>query len=1029
MYCIRCSRTVLAAFLVTLLIPAAALAQTGSIAGQATDETGGVIPGVTVEASSPALIEGVRVTVTDGSGLYEIEALRPGSYTVTFTLPGFNTFVRDGIELVSGFTANIDGRMSVGSIEETVTVTGASPLIDVQNVVSQQNLSRDDLDVLPTGKTYWGYAALTVGMNTNIAGGGHDVGGSIGDAWGHVSIHGSDASDGVMAWDGMSFNNNIGDGAGSSKQFFLNQAAIQEIVMSTSDMNAETPFGGVGVNAIPKEGGNAYSYYVNVAGTSGDLQAGNLNDELRARGVTTQPKVRKIWDYGIGVGGPIVRDRIWFYTAHRWWGTQNFVTSSFTNTAGRTFPNPDFASNPDALIRTAYAPDRNNPNWTDFFNQDNGIRLTFQAGERHKLTLSQHHQRNCACHFYTQYGIVDNHAAVDYTYYPINLTQTTYTFPVSNRLLIEAGGSFLRNLTSPRQQDTVMPWDVAYQTISPFVNWGSYARLGGTSAPAQYGRYHDFPNYVFRGSMSYVSGSHNFKVGFDTRHAEENHGLSTVQSAVRLDLFTATTPYQVTQFSSPFTSNQTSNESGIYAQDQWTIDRLTLNLGVRFDHLNAYVPAQELPDYAPAPRFVPAPVVERIDNLPNYNDISPRLGFAYDLSGNGRTALKGSLGRYVLALGTTIAQSLNPMEAIVTETNRSWADANANLWPDCELENFGANGECGAVRNPEFGDPSKVILRADPGLLEGWGIREYQWQNSLAVQHELSEGWSVEVGWFRTSYGNFRVGDNTSITPDDFQKYSISAPNDPRLEGVSGTMLTDLYTISPEGQAKGSDIVLKLAQDVPGGDVMSQVFNGIDFTFNGRLENGITLGGGVSAGAMSYNECFIIDSPQQIRPGYCELSEPWSAGTQIKLNGAVPLPYDTQVSFVFQNLAGLPWQSAYRVPAAAVAAGLEDPTGQVVVGAETVQLLPAGRGTTSSIFNKFVSSTYEPRLTQLDVRFSKIFQLGQARLRGWVDLFNIFNANNASNLVTSYGGPDIAFPRISQVMGGRMLKLGGQFDF
>ena len=255
MYCIRCSRTVLAAFLVTLLIPAAALAQTGSIAGQATDETGGVIPGVTVEASSPALIEGVRVTVTDGSGLYEIEALRPGSYTVTFTLPGFNTFVRDGIELVSGFTANIDGRMSVGSIEETVTVTGASPLIDVQNVVSQQNLSRDDLDVLPTGKTYWGYAALTVGMNTNIAGGGHDVGGSIGDAWGHVSIHGSDASDGVMAWDGMSFNNNIGDGAGSSKQFFLNQAAIQEIVMSTSDMNAETPFGGVGVNAIPKEGG------------------------------------------------------------------------------------------------------------------------------------------------------------------------------------------------------------------------------------------------------------------------------------------------------------------------------------------------------------------------------------------------------------------------------------------------------------------------------------------------------------------------------------------------------------------------------------------------------------------------------------------------------------------------------------------------------------------------------------------------------------------------------------------------------
>ena len=210
MYGFRITRTGAAAFVGLLLLPIGVSAQTGSIAGSVVDETGGVLPGVTVEAASPAAIEGVRSAVTDGSGLYGIEALRPGTYTVTFILPGFSTFVREGIELTSGFTANVDARMAVGAIEETVTVSGASPVIDVQNVVSQENLSREQLDVLPTNKTYYSYAALTVGMNTLVSGGGHDVGGTIGDAFGHVGIHGSSGSDGELNWDGMSFNNNIG---------------------------------------------------------------------------------------------------------------------------------------------------------------------------------------------------------------------------------------------------------------------------------------------------------------------------------------------------------------------------------------------------------------------------------------------------------------------------------------------------------------------------------------------------------------------------------------------------------------------------------------------------------------------------------------------------------------------------------------------------------------------------------------------------------------------------------------------------
>ena len=1025
----RFTRRSLAVLVCLLAAPAAALAQTGSIAGEVTDETGGVLPGVTVEATSPALIEGVRATVTDGAGLYEIEALRPGTYTVTFTLPGFNTFVREGIELTSGFTANVAGLMSVGAIEETVTVSGASPIIDVQNVVTQENLSREQLDVLPTGRTYWGYASLTVGMTTNIAGGGQDVGGSMGDAWGHVEIHGSSAQDGVVAWDGMSFNNNITDGGGSSKQFFMNQVAIQEIVVSTANMDAETPFGGVGINAIPKDGGNQFSYYVNVSGTNGDLMADNVDQPLIDRGVNPLAKNKKIWDYGVGVGGPLVRDRIWFYTAHRWWGAQNYQPATNFNLT----PHTPF-----------YTPDPERPTWTDFYNQDNSLRLTVQATERHKFTASQAFQTNCACHFWTQYGVADMDAAVDYTYYPINLTQTTWTFPASNRLLFEAGGSFLRNLTSPRRQDTVRPTDVAHMIFTPFVN---YQAIGfNTCNPCLYGVRHNFPAYVFRGSVSYVTGTHSLKVGFNTRHADESHGVSYLNNPLRYEFATPEFPFAVTQFGTPRNSHHSSNDLGIYAQDQWTIDRLTLNLGVRYDHVNAYYPDQSHPgdlalEYfgADATRFVPAFDVAGRQNVPNYHDIVPRLGAAYDLSGDGRTAIKATLGKYVLPVGTSIAEEVNPLNALQLETRRRWYDlpfqgGNGNFIPDCNFDNFGANGECGPIEDPQFGTPDST-QRFSQGLLEGWGRRGYQWQTSVSIQQELTEGWSVEVGYFRTWYKNHIVADNQLIGPEDFDPYYVTAPDDPRLGAFSGARIDGLYTIRPEALARGADNLVLLAKDLPGGDVMGQWFNGVDVTFNGRLDNGVTLGGGLSTGSLSFNECFVIDNPQQARDGYCNVQTPWSAGTQLKLNGAVPLPYDTQVSFVFQNLAGLPWESLYQAGQNPVERALiEQQIGRpMAVTQEEIQLFPAGTGSASvtlgDTFNFTGSTLYEKRLTQLDVRFTKILRVGGSRIRAWFDIFNIFNHVSATNLVANYTAPGLPYPRVAQVMGGRLFKFGGQYDF
>lgn len=1026
MHGVRIGRTFPLALLVVAVLPFGASAQTGSIAGAVVDSTGGVLPGATVEAASPAAIEGVRTTVTDGAGLYEIEALRPGTYTVRFTLAGFSTFIREGIELTSGFTANVDARMSIGSIEETVTVSGVSPVIDVQNVVSQENLSREELDVLPTGKTYWGYAALTVGMNTNIAGGGHDVGGSTGDTWGFVSIHGGRANDGEASWDGMSFNSSIGGGGGIAKQFRINQVAVQEIVVATSNMDAATPFGGVAINAIPKEGGNAFSYYANLSGTNGDLAHDNLNDDLRARGLTAAPNVKKVWDYGAGLGGPIVNDRIWFYTGHRWWGAQNYQPIGNVNLT----PHTPF-----------YTPDPDDPAWFDAYNQDNSIRFTVQAAENHKLALTQSFQRGCGCHFFTQYGLADMEgAAIEYVEWPVNLSQVTWTFPASNRLLFEAGGYRLLTINGPRRAEGVVPTDVAHLSFVPFFNWQAFGLFDGISST--YGTQFNVSTYGTRAAVSYVTGTHSFKAGINTQHANENYGLSSHNNPLRfVFLSPGVFPLQVDQFAHPRNAFQSANTVGVYAQDQWTIDRLTLNLGVRYDHINAYVPAQSHPGPLAerylgeaATRFVPSFNTDPIDNVPNYHDIVPRLGAAYDLLGDGRTALKATFGKYILPVGTAIALSVNPMNAIQTSTSRFWGDApfqggNGDFIPDCNFDNFLANGECGPVRNPEFGTPL-IVQRYDEDLLEGWGKREYQWQGSVSLQHEVAPGWSVEVGWFRTSYSNWRITDNLNIGPDDFSPFSITAPADPRLGQFDGEELGGLYTITPEGQAKGTDNFITLAKNIPGGDAMSQVFNGVDFTFDGRLDNGISLGGGVSAGSTSFNECFVIDNPTQARPGFCDVSEPWSAGTQVKLHGAVPLPYDTEVSFVFQNLPGLPWESLYQAGAAPdERARIEAQIGRpMVVTSEAIQLFPAGSGR-SATFNFIGSQFYEKRLTQLDLRFTKIFDARGARIRGWFDIFNIFNSASATGLVANYTSPSLAYPSLSRVMGGRLFKFGGQFDF
>lgn len=957
----------------------------GTIAGVVKDATGAVLPGVTVEVASPALIEKVRVAVTDDQGNYKVLELRPGSYTVTFTLPGFSTLKREGLDLTTGFTATVNAEMKVGAVEETITVSGAAPVVDVQRVTQSNVLSRAVLDTIPTGRTIQGYAALTVGasVNSTLV----DTGGNRGEQYGHIAIHGGRENDGKLNIEGLRYNNMVNSGSGSNRHYFVNQAAVQEINLETGGMSAETENGGVVMNVIPKDGGNDFKLYVSINGTNGDLQASNITDELRARGANAATALKKVWDYGAGLGGPIKRDTLWFYTAHRWWGAQEYP------------PNTYYNKNAHSLT---YAPDLSRPGNTDLYQQDHSVRLTWQPAAKHKFTFADSQQSSCLC--FQGIELRAPEASIHFKYAPIYFLTSTWTYPRTNRLLIEAGAAYMHNMTQPQLIPGVNDTDISVTELS---NGIVYNSPPGSTASIQSMMGHDvyYGQHNERFGVSYITGSHAFKVGGTTHHGVANFGGVYLNQDISYG-FRFGVPIQLTQWATPAHSEQTEKWNlGLYAQDQWTVRNLTLNLGVRYDSINSYVPAQA----RQATRYVPAAQFARIDNVPNWKDVSPRLGAAYDLFGNAKTALKGYLGRYVNAQAAGIASVVNPANAIVLGATRTWTDTNRNFVPDCDLFSNVANGECGALSDRAFGTV-RTTRRYDPALLEGFGLRDYTWQGSASVQHELRRGLSLNVGYFRTWFGNFTTTDNQAVTPADYDTYCITAPSDPRLAQFGGKQQCGLYDVRPAKFGQVDNLITKAEKF----GKQSEAYNGLDVTFVAKFHKGTLLQGGVGTGRTVTDNCFVVDSPEQARSGFCHISPPWSAGTQVKFAAVYPLAYGLQASANLQNMPGYPITATYVATNAEVAPSLGRNLSSGANGTVTINLIPN-------------NTLFEKRFTQLDLRLTKAFKFNKtARLQGMFDVYNVLNSGSVLNSITRYG-PTWLTP--TRILGARLFKFGTQLDW
>ena len=296
-------RSVLIALTSLFALPFAVSAQS-VFTGLVRDASGGVLPGVTVEASSPVLIEKVRTVATDEQGRYRIVDLRPGVYQLTFTLTGFNRFVRDGIDLPTNFVATIDASLSIGALEESVTVSGQAPTVDVQTATKTQVLTPELLAALPSTKNTMAYGQLVVGIRSIVP----DVGGARQLTQTYTRSHGATETAMSFYLDGLQTNAMEQNMRG---QNYINNELIQEVSLLTSALPADTSAGGVRVNYVMKDGGNTFSASGYLGGSSGSWQSDNLSDELKQRGVVSANAIERIQNFSGAFGGPIKRDTLW----------------------------------------------------------------------------------------------------------------------------------------------------------------------------------------------------------------------------------------------------------------------------------------------------------------------------------------------------------------------------------------------------------------------------------------------------------------------------------------------------------------------------------------------------------------------------------------------------------------------------------------------------------------------------------------------------------------------------------------------
>lgn len=978
-----------------LMAPSLAQAQAlGVLAGIVRDTSGAVLPGVTVETASPALIEKVRVAVSDGSGQYQIVNLPPGTYSVTATLPGFSTAVRDGVAVSVNVTTSVNIELRVGTVQETVTVTGEAPLVDVQSSSQNRTMTAEQFKELPSGGSWIQMAALVPAIRASNV----DVGGVLGDQTGaQVSAHGSATGDGVSMIDGL----RIGNMYLSSNltNMSLSPLLFDEVNVQLSGQMADTGTNGVIMNAIPRAGGNRFSGSALANGSGPGLQGSNVTADLNARGLSgASTTLKKLYDLNGAVGGPLKQDRLWFYATSRYFTNEYYLASRF------------YSQDATAVQRVN---DTGRQAFGGTYTYDNNARLTWAINDKQKISGWYAYQYKVDPHWLIQIFNVSPEAA-RITTWNTQLSTTKWTYTATNRLLFEAsvmaGASPDTIKLDPDQVGTCpSQGGLAPRCIAIVEQTGLTYR-----APTGFDFDDRLPSQSFNVSTSYVTGSHNAKVGFELQRGRFQRGDNNEATGGIWFTTTNGTPAFVT-IQAPLAGWQDNlnYNLGIFVQDRWTADRLTIGAGVRLDLQNESTSAFTAQPH----RWLPNRDVSfaAVKDVPNWKDINPRVSVAYDLFGDGKTALKASASRGVEQDSIRYARANNPATTVQTQTQRSWNDSlypvgdprRGNFLPDCDLTLGTANGECGGWQTLDFGSP-RPGTTYDRAIMEGWGVRPWNWEFSVGVQQEILPRLSASVGYFRRVNGNFFVTDNEALTAANYTQYSVTVPNDSRLPNA-GQTITGLYDqnaiVVNRNVVKASSVFGK----------QQQHWDGVDVTVDARLENGVFVQGGVSTGKTMTDNCDIVDDAPELlgaqSASFCH--QETSYLPQYKALASYQLPwYGVRVSGTFQSLPG-PQIVANRI----------------YNNGNRLTDTTLGRAFTFNQANVNViepGTQYGDRLNQFDLRFTKVLDVGSSRIDLNVDIYNAFNSDAVITELGSFG-PVWRLPLT--VIQPRFVKLAVRWDF
>lgn len=852
-------KTLCAVVFASLLMTASgavAQEQTGVLQGRAVDGSGAALPGVTVTVAGPTILGGSRSTTTSEGGAYRIPTIPIGLYRVTFELTGFQTKIFEDIRVQAGATFTVDAQLGVAAVQETVTVSGASPVIDSAATNVSFTYTKELMNTIPNARDPWAMVAQAPGMTTAVL----NVGGTNTGNQTQFRAHGTDPRQNTFILGGANVTDNSGTGG---SQFYYDVDSFDEMQIEMNSHSAEVQTPGVILNMVPRSGTNIFRGSGSVYYGDDRAQSDNVDDALRGRGVDRASNLKSYFDGGVDIGGPLLTDKLWFWGAYRYQEIERFVTG--TRNADGSFP----------IDRTFLWYPTGKVNWQATSSHNASLFFNMQQKKRFNAGLSALRPRETTANQQND---------------PISrVFSLRDDWVASPRLLVTVKGFYLKGAFRTTRVDGVDP------ETPPSLETSTNGFSGAPPNLLQSFRQGQSVGATVNYSADGFGGRHDLKAGLDVSRFEAP--VETTYPADHQLNFARGVPLEVILYA-PGRQNSVAKQVAAFVQDGWVRDRFTFNLGVRLDHQSSYLPEET----APASRFFTDRVVQaKTDDLITWTNLSPRVGVIYDLTGSSKTLVKANYARYYWQIFTTKAAQAS---VAGTRTYRyTWNDVNSD-------RRFTAN-ETGALLSLD--DPATRPISIDPDLRP-----THTDEFTAGLVHELMPNVSASATFLARNDKNFDWRINRDVSAADYTAVNGIDPGLDGVRGTSddgGALL--FYELSATKRALSPNFITTrpgFTQEYRGVELA------VNRRLVGRWQavGSVTFGvqrerfGGTPEGLLAVG----VINPPALPAG---LPTPQDVdkmdGTRIdtsipvigKLMGSYQLPFRISVSGFYQYLAGSPF--------------------------------------------------------------------------------------------------------------------------